>query len=199
MSVAADGVVAVPGGGGEAAAGLVEREGEQLGLRLLRLVDAALPGGDLGSRADAQGGEDLDAGVAGVNLERRIRMGARAARGRGRSGRRGPRRARAAPLGPADGPRAGRSLPGGRVACRHLVGDLRRRACGAGVARVRAARRRRRAAARRAAVGTWRCVRGHRRGAVGRLLVEAPSRLGRPRSTGAPAACRRSDQLLPPS
>ena len=73
---AADGVVAVAGGGGEAAAGLVEREGEQLGVGRLRLVDTALPGGDLRLvPAEAHGGEDLDAAVAGVDLQRHVGVG----------------------------------------------------------------------------------------------------------------------------
>lgn len=76
---AADGVVAVARGGGEAAAGLVEREGEQLGVGVLGFVDAALLGRDLGAGADAEGGEDLDAGVAAVHLEGHV--GVRGERG----------------------------------------------------------------------------------------------------------------------
>src|SRR5690606_14982948 len=57
---AADGVVAVPGGGGEATAALVEREREEFGVGWLRLVDAALPGGDLGPGVKTERSEDLD-------------------------------------------------------------------------------------------------------------------------------------------
>src|SRR3546814_18060173 len=71
---AADGVVAVAGGGGEAAAALVEREGEQLGVGVLGFVHTALPGRDLGASSDAEGGRDLDAAVAAMHLQSHIGM-----------------------------------------------------------------------------------------------------------------------------
>jgi len=58
----------------EAPAALVESEGEELCLRLPGLVHAALPGRDLGSPPDAHGGEDLDAGVPGVDVQRDSRV-----------------------------------------------------------------------------------------------------------------------------
>ncbi len=68
--VAADGVVAVAGRGGERAAGLVQREREQVGGQLLHVQDAALPRHHPRPLAFAARGEDLDAGVAGVDVER---------------------------------------------------------------------------------------------------------------------------------
>ena len=69
-----DRVVAVPGGRREAAAALVEREREQLGVGRFRLVDAALPCRDLGARTQPECGEDLDPGVPRVDLQRAVGM-----------------------------------------------------------------------------------------------------------------------------
>ena len=71
---AADRVVAVPRRRREPAGGLVEGEREQLGIRLLGFVHAGLPSSDLGGGADAHGGEDLEARVAGVDLQRHVRV-----------------------------------------------------------------------------------------------------------------------------
>jgi hypothetical protein len=73
--IATDRVVAVAGGGGELAGGLVEGEGEEVGASFFRPVDAGLPGGDLGSLADREGRENLEAGVAGMDLEGDVRVG----------------------------------------------------------------------------------------------------------------------------
>ena len=67
--VAGDRVVAVAGGRGEVAAGLVEREGEEVRLGVLGPEHAGLPGGDLGGLADAEGREDLEPRVAGVDRQ----------------------------------------------------------------------------------------------------------------------------------
>ena len=48
---------------------------KQLGVGGLGFVDAALPGGDLAAVAESEGSEDLDARVAGVDLQWRIGMG----------------------------------------------------------------------------------------------------------------------------
>ena len=72
--VAADRVVAIASRRREAAAALVERECEQLGVCRFRFVDAALPCGDLGSCAEPEGGEDLEPAVPGVDLQRAVRV-----------------------------------------------------------------------------------------------------------------------------
>lgn len=70
--LAADGVVAVAGRRGERAAGLVQRERQQVGGERLHIADARLPRRHPHPLAHAARGEDLDAGVAGVDVERHL-------------------------------------------------------------------------------------------------------------------------------
>ena len=71
-----DGVVAVAGSGREAAAGLVEGEDEGVGAGLGQVLDPFPPRWGLATVSGCSGGgQDLDAGVAGVDLEGYVGVG----------------------------------------------------------------------------------------------------------------------------
>ena len=80
MQVRADGVVAVASGRREAAAALVEREREQLGVGSLGFVDAALPRRRSWRRSPMPNAARISMRrVAGVDLQRHVGMTRRAA------------------------------------------------------------------------------------------------------------------------
>src|SRR4051794_24912881 len=72
--VATDGVVAIARRRRKLPARLVEREGQQIGLRVLCPVDTGLPRSNLRSFTNTKSGEDLDARVAGVHSQRNLEM-----------------------------------------------------------------------------------------------------------------------------
>ena len=194
----ADGVVAVAGGGGEAAAALVEREREQLGVGGLGFVDAALPGGDLGRRRRARRRRGSRCAVAGVDLQRARRDGCASGAWRWSMRSSSTPNSSSSSRAPAGGPTAGRPPPAGVVS--------RVIAWSATAATSMWSRRRSRSGSD---VGDrWRSrlreqspVGGDAFGVVDVEQAtdgspQRPSRRDRRARIGAPAASRRSDQLL---
>lgn len=74
--LSADRVVAVARGRREVAAGLVEREGQQIRARRFHVVHAALPRRHLRALADAERSPDLDARVLCMRAQRHVRCDA---------------------------------------------------------------------------------------------------------------------------
>ena len=191
----ADRVVLVAGRRREVAAGLVEREGEHVGLLVRQPLDAAVPAGRPKRCPVVERRLDLDPRVAGVHVQRNVRRRSTASAAGDRPDRRARRATRRVRHAPAGEP-AARPAPLGRIVTGRVVNIEARN--------MRRSRRSRSSSSSSSAIGL---VRRRRTRGSGRCRSSSSTCSRRPTArssavssgpagaVGRPAARRSSDQL----